>query len=567
VSPSSLLPLLIVNDPVAGKRQPATGVPGITINGIAGALFAGGIVLDQGWIEGSAIPVAAPPPPLPVAVASIVFGAKFTPPIDHRVAICRASLVVDPEGEFVEYDTPIGSELTVFFVEPDVPDSDGDGLPDSSDSCPDEPEDLDGFQDDDGCPDPDNDEDGVLDEDDLCPADKGPADNRGCPKPGQSTTQQSCINALNTKAIKVAATQAAENAPCVADAGKGKVTDAQACLTADPKGKVAKAQAATLADEDKKCVAGTLPDIGYSSGQTANAAARDQEIALVADVFGSDLNAAIIPSAVDKVTARCQAAVIKDYEKITSTKLMEFLKCKKKGLKNRSIVSGANLEACLGVDPSGRVDKAVAKLSADLTKKCAGVDLAAAFPGECSAATHFTTCVDQRVECRACRMMNAVDGLSRSCDVFDDGVLNATCPPAPPPSCNFHQPECIYLQQCSCSVAVGQVLQFSFGWAWNPPAPDRPICTWAAALPPGASYPSVGGIGSVTGVFSWTPTASDVGQHDFTTQAGMVCFAPEVSATVHITVTSSTDNLLSRMTSGASGPTTGHVQAVLARRE
>jgi hypothetical protein len=114
---------------------------------------------------------------------------------------------------------------------------------------------------------------------------------------------------------------------------------------------------------------------------------------------------------------------------------------------------------------------------------------------------------------------------------------------------------------------VGQVLQFSFGWAWNPPAPDRPICTWAAALPPGASYPSVGGIGSVTGVFSWTPTASDVGQHDFTTQAGMVCFAPEVSATVHITVTSSTDNLLSRMTSGASGPTTGHVQAVLARRE
>ncbi|HEY0250939.1 MAG TPA: outer membrane beta-barrel protein, partial [Kofleriaceae bacterium] len=40
-------------------------------------------------------------------------------------------------------------------------DSDGDGIPDDQDKCPNEPEDKDGFQDDDGCPDPDNDNDGV----------------------------------------------------------------------------------------------------------------------------------------------------------------------------------------------------------------------------------------------------------------------------------------------------------------------------------------------------------------------------------------------------------------------
>jgi len=60
-------------------------------------------------------------------------------------------------------------------------DRDGDGIPDSVDRCPDEPEDYDGFQDDDGCPDRDNDNDGVPDTEDRCPNTPGPAENAGCP--------------------------------------------------------------------------------------------------------------------------------------------------------------------------------------------------------------------------------------------------------------------------------------------------------------------------------------------------------------------------------------------------
>lgn len=63
------------------------------------------------------------------------------------------------------------------------PDNDGDGVLDIHDSCPNDPEDIDGFQDDDGCPDPDNDGDGILDVDDLCPNEPGPPENRGCPDP------------------------------------------------------------------------------------------------------------------------------------------------------------------------------------------------------------------------------------------------------------------------------------------------------------------------------------------------------------------------------------------------
>lgn len=64
-------------------------------------------------------------------------------------------------------------------------DRDGDGILDDVDGCPDDPEDKDGFEDDDGCPDPDNDGDGVLDVDDECPDDPEDIDSfedgDGCP--------------------------------------------------------------------------------------------------------------------------------------------------------------------------------------------------------------------------------------------------------------------------------------------------------------------------------------------------------------------------------------------------
>ncbi|MBL8636580.1 MAG: OmpA family protein [Myxococcales bacterium] len=60
-------------------------------------------------------------------------------------------------------------------------DNDKDGIYDSQDKCPNDPEDKDGFEDTDGCPDPDNDKDGVLDKDDKCPMQPGPKENQGCP--------------------------------------------------------------------------------------------------------------------------------------------------------------------------------------------------------------------------------------------------------------------------------------------------------------------------------------------------------------------------------------------------
>jgi len=70
--------------------------------------------------------------------------------------------------------------------EPNIGDRDGDGIKDDVDKCPDEPEDFDGFEDEDGCPDPDNDHDGIPDELDKCPNvpenKNGIEDEDGCPE-------------------------------------------------------------------------------------------------------------------------------------------------------------------------------------------------------------------------------------------------------------------------------------------------------------------------------------------------------------------------------------------------
>jgi len=65
-------------------------------------------------------------------------------------------------------------------------DSDGDGFSDDEDACPFDPEDRDGFADDDGCPDLDNDADGIADARDACPErsedSDGFQDHDGCPE-------------------------------------------------------------------------------------------------------------------------------------------------------------------------------------------------------------------------------------------------------------------------------------------------------------------------------------------------------------------------------------------------
>jgi outer membrane protein with beta-barrel domain/thrombospondin type 3 repeat protein len=119
------------------------------------------------WIPGVTEPPRPPPPPEVVTPP---------PPADR-----------DGDGILDTADRcPLEPETVNGWEDDDgcpdvVPDSDGDGIDDLHDKCKDEPEDKDGWEDDDGCPDPDNDGDGVPDAKDRCVSVAGPADNGGCP--------------------------------------------------------------------------------------------------------------------------------------------------------------------------------------------------------------------------------------------------------------------------------------------------------------------------------------------------------------------------------------------------
>ncbi len=80
---------------------------------------------------------------------------------------------------------PTARVLAGMSYAPQRGDRDGDGIEDTDDACPTEAEDMDDFEDQDGCPEEDNDQDGMLDGDDPCPTQAedmdGFEDEDGCP--------------------------------------------------------------------------------------------------------------------------------------------------------------------------------------------------------------------------------------------------------------------------------------------------------------------------------------------------------------------------------------------------
>jgi OmpA-OmpF porin, OOP family len=86
---------------------------------------------------------------------------------------------------------------------PDL-DNDGDVIADDADKCPNDAEDNDGFEDLDGCPDSDNDKDGIADDQDRCPMEaeslNGFDDEDGCPdikdtdRDGLADDIDKCVN-------------------------------------------------------------------------------------------------------------------------------------------------------------------------------------------------------------------------------------------------------------------------------------------------------------------------------------------------------------------------------------
>ncbi|MFP6626539.1 MAG: DUF4215 domain-containing protein, partial [Deltaproteobacteria bacterium] len=223
----------------------------------------------------------------------------------------------------------------------------------------------------------------------------------------QIAGQQKCITILNKAAAKLAIAQGKANSACIKKTGKGKdqdfchggakdglpcfsigdcdgyacEDDPQSCIGADLGGKIGKARSKAAQVEEKVCI--DLPNFGYAGSGTVNDAVVAQELALTADVFGGDLNSAVVLKSQDKAGAKCQAVVVTDYERLVGAKLKAFTKCKKGWLKDEVVKSSTKLADCLcdeddpanctsDQDPNAKVAAALAKLEKRVNKKCAG---------------------------------------------------------------------------------------------------------------------------------------------------------------------------------------------------
>ena len=142
----------------------------------------------------------------------------------------------------------------------------------------------------------------------------------------QTKDQEKCINSINKGGSKVAAAQGKENSACIKNAGKEKLTqpDTDTCLTDDPKEKVAKAKGKVSATATDKCSGPANPPFGFTDDTTINDAAMNEEVALTEDIFGIPVHAAMITETESKDGAKCQASVVKSYEKYGATLVKNF---------------------------------------------------------------------------------------------------------------------------------------------------------------------------------------------------------------------------------------------------
>ena len=145
----------------------------------------------------------------PVFEAAVGWGFELgdvdLAPVLRFVHVYQIDEPLDDRSAFI---LSLGAEVILFDARPDPaviaererelaeandPDRDRDGILNVEDACADEPEDMDGFQDADGCPDPDNDADAILDASDACPLvpeDRdGFEDDNGCPDPDNDQDQ------------------------------------------------------------------------------------------------------------------------------------------------------------------------------------------------------------------------------------------------------------------------------------------------------------------------------------------------------------------------------------------
>jgi hypothetical protein len=248
-----------------------------------------------------------------------------------------------------------------------------------------------------------------------------------------------CVNTVNKWAAKVAKAQAGDTAKCIKDGGRGDPIPIELCLTSDLKGKVGKTADKLNQEVRADCAEGppAIPPIDTSDPNALSQIMIDKELALIHAIFGTDLDQVVFTKDDDKDGWKCQSAIARAVGKCEDAKLASYNSCKKDQLKAGAADAATLQDACLGTganripDTKGKISKKCGNgLGGTIGKNCGTTNNDALF-APC-AGRDLGACIDQKIDCEVCKALNALDGLDRNCDQFDDGVMNDSCEGGPP---------------------------------------------------------------------------------------------------------------------------------------
>ncbi|HYC01116.1 MAG TPA: FG-GAP-like repeat-containing protein [Candidatus Limnocylindrales bacterium] len=244
----------------------------------------------------------------------------------------------------------------------------------------------------------------------------------------RASEEADCIVALNEAGEEVVEAVTDRFVGCMARAVRGLLPAGQTvsqCLLTDPEEKIARAQAQTIAAEESHCT--STPRFGPASAAEVNEAML--EILRLGDLFGDDIDSAVVDRRDDRAAAACQMAVARSVARIARVRVQVFNKCKADGVRSGSITAGADLAQCRATLSDRRFANAVAAAERRATARCKQDDIAGLLPGRCSAsdAEALFDCVVDHVSCGTCLAVSRADRVDTPCHRFVEGVASVYC--------------------------------------------------------------------------------------------------------------------------------------------
>jgi uncharacterized protein (DUF1800 family) len=271
----------------------------------------------------------------------------------------------------------------------------------------------------------------------------------------QSADQQRCLNDLTKSGANVVKHQGKSSWKCLRNASRGKTDKlgdtgetltAQACLTNDVGGKVAKHLQRTVDKDLTRCQGAAAPDFAYTGAAAINGAAGGASLAVVATLFGPDLDAAVVDYDADRDGTKCQAEVLKAAHRIVDDMWVVGRGAVRDGLKGSKRRAGAaddlaahsldnlngELIAQLLEDAKGKIAGEVERLASKAAQRCAAATtpLAAMFPGDCAAAAslaELVACVADGTRGAFYDSLDGIYAMAVECDLTDDGEHDGSC--------------------------------------------------------------------------------------------------------------------------------------------